>query len=70
MMKDEFDTLSTLPLTRLARLLEAQDAKLALIAATGDDPDARAEVETKRARIVDQISRRTTHPRLPYPDPE
>lgn len=69
MMTDAPDSLSTLPLARLKHLLSVQDAKLELIGDT--DPTQRAEVEAKRARILEQIAIRTdSTPRLPYSETE
>lgn len=71
MMTDSRAPLSELTLGRLKRLLDTQDAKLALIAATGNDPDQRAAVEEKRARIIEAIEIKTdSTPRLPYAEPE
>lgn len=56
----------------LTQLVHTLDARLALIEATGNDPDARAKTEQRRREALDELQRRADGGavRLPYADPE
>lgn len=57
-------------LRNLRQLEHTLQARLSLIAATGNDPEKRAAVEEKLATVRDQIAEAAGPARLPYTDDE